>query len=119
MGNFILKKIDANRLLLLCLTHNSVMAYLDDILCCDEIKNNDGILIIDQLLVVGDGKNRFLCCYFSNGNIEIEQSKVIAREDNFIFRKISSELLESVSKHLEYSILTERQRELISEKGII
>lgn len=114
-----MKKIDAHHLLLLCLNHNSVMSYLDDISRCEEVKHNDGVLIIDQLLVVGDGRNRFISCYFSNGNIHIEQSKVIVKENNLHFRKSSSELLKSVSKQLEYSILTDRQRELITEGGII
>lgn len=119
MENFLLKKIDAHHFLLLCLNHNSVMSYLDDISRCDEIKHNDGVLIIDQILVVGDGENRFIYCNFSNGSINIQESKVICKERALQFRKSSAELLKAVGEQLEYSILTDRQRELISECGII
>lgn len=100
MDNFLLKRIDNSHILLLCLSHNSVMAYINDIMQCEEIKHTAGILVIDQILVVGNGKNRFISCNFSHGSINIAQSKLIPQENSFSFRRFSSELLNSVKDKL-------------------
>ena len=44
---------------LLCLTFDSIISYLMTIESEDIISNSKGVLLIDQLLVTGNGSNRF------------------------------------------------------------
>lgn len=119
MSNFIIKKIDEGIILLLCLDYNSILSYIDEISSNNYIMNSQGIIIVDQLLVVGDGQNRFFECNHSYGSIDHSSAKTIEFPPNNKFREISSDLLRNNSECLEYSILTDRQLETINDGGSI
>lgn len=101
---------------LLCLTFESIINYLNDIESSDEISGKSGKLIIDQLLVTGNGKNRFICCNFHDGKIDISSTKNANPSDNI--KRESVRLLKEYSECCRYSILTEDERQCI-EKGLI
>ena len=114
MENFIIKKIDSSNMLLLCLGYNSVLSYIQEVAENEYIKSNEGKLIIDQILAVGDGENRFIVCEFSRGHIFLHAAKQINKDSTLAYKKISSVILRQYSTELEYSILTDNQRELLS-----
>lgn len=119
MSNFIVKKIDEGVILLLCLDYNSILSYINEISSNNYIMNSQGTLIVDQLLVVGNGQNRFLKCNYSYGNIDYYSSETIEFQKNNKYREISSDLLRNNSEYLEYSILTDSQLETINDGGSV
>lgn len=62
---------------LLCLTTDRIMEYLQDIENETMLAKSEGVLIIDQLLSTGNGKNRYIACPYKNGKIDINSSKTI------------------------------------------
>ena len=101
---------------LLCLTFESIVNYINDIENSPEIVGHSGKLIIDQLLVTGNGSNRFICCSYKKGKIDIDSTRTVCPSD--AIKAISIRLLNDNSHRCKYSILTDYQRECI-EKGII
>lgn len=95
---YLIKRLDQNRYYLLCMDYESILNYLDDIEKENLIKANAGDLIIDQLLVTGDGRNRFLACQFFHGKVKLETAKNI--EGTKDFKHISLEMFKKV-KHVE------------------
>lgn len=119
MNNFVLHEINKENLLLVCLDHNSFIAYVPEMQDDEHIQSNEGNLIIDQLLVTGDGNNRFLLCGFSHGRISLNEAQVISHEDTREYRKISSRILNNNFNMLEYSILTDKQLEMIHNGDVV
>lgn len=97
--------------------YQSVLNYLSDVEDERLIQSNSGELIIDQLLVAGNGKNRFLSCQFSHGEINLNTAKNIAATDNF--KSISSKVLAQNIDRLKYSILSDNQLELIRQGHVV
>lgn len=100
---------------LLCLTFESILSYIKHIEHEQLILKSKGILLVDQLLVTGNGKNRFLSCLFDHGRIDLSTVKTICPQE--YYRRISIDLLKKNIELLHNSILTDRQRESI-KKGI-
>ena len=100
---------------LLCLTFESVLNYLDSIKAEPLISSSKGILLIDQLLVSGNGKNRFFSCLFDHGEINLSTAQTVLPAD--YYRKLATQLLRDNIPRLKYSILTDQQKESI-RKGI-
>lgn len=100
---------------LLCLTFESILNYLDSIKTEPLISNSKGILLIDQLLVSGNGKNRFFSCLFDHGEINLSTAQTVLPAD--YYRKLATQLLRDNIPRLKYSILTDQQKESI-RKGI-
>lgn len=117
MMNYYLKQLNSDQYYLICMDYNSVLNYLDEVENEPLIQSNKGDLIIDQLLVAGIGKNRFLTCQFSHGEIKLDTAKNVDGTDSF--RLLSSEILNQHSTALKYSILTDSQLELIRQGHII
>lgn len=107
MDNYALERINMNEYLIVCLDYDSVLNYLD------EVENDlakhvqQCELIVDQLLVSGNGKNRFISCCFCDGKIDLKTAKNLSA--NCEVRKISSEILSKYLNRLKYSILTDKQ----------
>jgi len=100
---------------LLCLTFESILSYLTHIEKEQLISTTKGTLLIDQLLVTGNGRNRFLKCSYSYGKINITTAQNIHPES--YFRELSVNLLMQNYALLHNSILTDQQKENI-QKGI-
>jgi len=113
MVNYLIKQLDIDQYYLICMDYNSVLNYLDEIENEPLIRSNTGNLIIDQLLVTGNGKNRFLACMFSHGEIKLNTAKNVNVTD--AFKRISSELFNQNLDALKYSILTDTQLDLIRQ----
>jgi len=102
---------------LLCLTFESILGYLEHIESEPLItKSKCGTLLIDQLLTTGNGRNRYICCKFCDGRIDI--SSVTNVSPNEYYREISLNLLRDNIELLHNSILTDIQRVNII-RGII
>lgn len=97
--------------------YNSILNYLDEIESEHLVGSHEGELIIDQLLVAGNGKNRFISCKFSCGKIELETAKNI--EGLFEYKKITTEFLKQYYTNLKYSILTDSQLKMIREGHVV
>ena len=117
MINYLIRKLNVDQYYLVCMDYNSVLNYLDKVEKEPLIRSNAGNLIIDQLLVAGNGKNRFLSCQFSHGEIKLDTAKNVDATD--AFKRISSELLNKNLEALKYSILTDNQLDLIRQGQVI
>lgn len=98
---------------LLCLTFDSVMNYLGNIEEEPIISGSKGTIIIDQLLVAGNGRNRFIICPYNYGELDIESAKNVVPSE--WCKKMSVDLLRENLESLHNSILTDRQRECIRQ----
>lgn len=113
----IIEKVDLcgyNRFLL-CLTFESIVNYLSEIESAPEMVTSSGKVLIDQLLVTGDGDNRFISCSFMNGKLDMSTAKIVIPDCRF--RYISTKRLHDNYVYVEHSILTEHQRDCI-KKGL-
>jgi hypothetical protein len=117
MVNYLIKQLDIDQYYLICMDYNSILNYLDEVENEPLIRSNTGNLIIDQLLVAGNGKNRFLACVFSHGEIKLDTTKNVDVTDTL--KRISSELLHQNLGALKYSVLTDSQLELIRQGQVI
>lgn len=117
MVNYLIKQLDIDQYYLICMDYNGILNYLDEVENEPLIRSNTGNLIIDQLLVAGNGKNRFLACGFSHGEIKLDTTKNVNVTDTL--KRISSELLQQNLDALKYSILTDSQLELIRQGQVI
>ena len=79
---------------LLCLTFEGLTGYLDRIEMEPLISCSNGALLIDQLLITGNGRNRYISCSFSNGKINISSVKSVL--PNKYYRKLSLDLLQKI-----------------------
>lgn len=115
MDEYLIEKIDINGYdrYLLCLTFESIMNYLSEIESSPSIMNCSGKLLIDQLLVTGNGDNRFISCNFKNGKLDMDTAHSVKPDD--CFRTITIEWLHNNYAYVENSILTEYQRQCIKE----
>ncbi len=109
-------KIDDNAFLI-CLTFESIMDYIDEIQSEEIIKKGKGRVIIDQLLVTGDGKNRFLECDYFEGKMILSSAHAI--NGNTRMRKITSGYLSENYNSLGSNILTNIQKEKILDGQIV
>ncbi len=97
---------------LLCLTFESILTYLDRIEYDPLITDTkNGTLLIDQLLVAGNGRNRYICCSYRNGKIDISTTKNVYPTESY--KKISLSLLQRNLQLLKNSILTDTQKDSI------
>jgi hypothetical protein len=117
MKNYILNQLNTNQYFLINLDYNSILNYLDEIESEYLIESNKGELIVDQLLVAGNGKNRFISCQFSYGKIELGSAKNI--EGTYEYKRITTELLKRHHNDLKYSILTDSQLKMIQEGHVV
>lgn len=117
MSDYLMKQLNSNQYYLLCMDYNSVLNYLDEVESEPLIQSNAGELIIDQLLVAGNGKNRFLSCQFSYGEIRLDTARNIAVADSI--KSITSKLLSKNVDLLKHSILSDNQLDLIRQGHIV
>ena len=103
----IIENCEYNRFLL-CLTFESLFYYLKRIETEPTIYNSSGTLLIDQLLITGNGINRYLRCSFYNGKIDVSTAINVTPDEEC--RQISLAILKENIAILNNSILTEKQK---------
>lgn len=113
MKKYLIRQLSNNEYYLLCMDYTSILNYLDLIENEPLVRSNAGQLIIDQLLVSGNGKTRFLICQFANGKVKLGTAKNV--EGTEAFKQISSELFRQNLDALRFSILTDSQLNLIKQ----
>jgi hypothetical protein len=117
MKEFALRKIEDGHYYLFCLGFESILNYLHDLENAEEIKTNEGVLIIDQLLVTGNGENRFIVCDFSNGAIDFSRARNIPPKAEL--DALALNIMQENFNLLDSSILTKKQRDLIYEGNLV
>ena len=117
MSKYYLEKLSNDQLFLVCIDYNSILNYLNEVEKEVLLQSNEGEIIIDQLLVAGNGNNRFISCQFSCGEIKLETAKNI--EGIRKYKQISTNVLKEYLNLLKYTILTDTQIELISQGQIV
>lgn len=115
MYEYIIREVDMdgyNRYLL-CLTFESLIDNFALIETDPQLANTSGRILIDQLLITGNGSNRFLCCNYANGRIDIRTATSVLPDK--WFHTLAVQLLRNSYPFVENSILTEAQRQHIKE----
>lgn len=118
MKDYVIEKIntrDYNRFLL-CLTFESIFEYLPEIEVSPDMVNFSGKVLIDQLLITGNGRNRFVSCNFENGKLDVSTAENVTPDDSL--RKLSVEFLHNNYNYVKHSILTDSQKKYIKE-GVV
>lgn len=113
MKNYVLFGLDdkMDRVLLICLSYESIYSFCDELQREYCIRNEKGVILLDQLLVTGNGKNRFVTIPFEKGKIDFSKAHVASVDIEI--RKISADLLKKNVVSLRDTILTEAQKEMI------
>lgn len=116
MNSYLIEKINfcGYDRFIICLTFESIVNYLSEIESAPEMFTYSGKVLIDQLLVTGNGDNRFIECSFLNGKLNMSTAQIVIPNDRF--RNITTERLYENYIYIEHSILTEYQRECIRKK---
>lgn len=100
--------------LVICLTFESLLTYIEKIECSLSRAETDGTILIDQLLITGDGPNRFMSCLFKNGKLDLSTAHTVIPAE--YYRKKTVEFLHDNYCYVENSILTDEQRQKIKDK---
>lgn len=100
-----------DELLVVCMNYDSVLNYISDIEKSINGKYRNGRIVVDQVLVTGNGKNRFLECDLKDGKIILSSAKLISPINRYI--ELSSIFLTKNKNVLKKSILTEYEKESI------
>ena len=107
----ILKGNNGHDRLIICLSSESILSYINKIEDELALDGKDERILIDQLFLTGNGANRFLSCEFSKGKMDFEKAKNIAPEQ--CIRKETIDWLHDHYSYVENSILTEEQKQKI------
>lgn len=97
----------------LCLSFESFLTYIEKIETILAKDAREEMILIDQLLINGNGKNRFMSCVFSNGQLDFRTAKIVTPD--VFFRKETVGWLHDNYSYVENSILTEEQRQKIKQ----
>lgn len=97
----------------LCLTFESILSYIGKIESALAEETRNERILIDQLLITGNGTNRFVSCKFSNGRLDPETAQIVTPAESF--RRETIEWLHNNYSFIENSILTEEQRQKIKD----
>ncbi|MDD5021927.1 MAG: type II toxin-antitoxin system RnlB family antitoxin [Endomicrobiaceae bacterium] len=102
--------------ILICLTYDSILSYLNHIEKEKILKKSQGVLIIDQLLVTGNQNNRFISCEYSMGKLNLSTAKNI--KPDISVHKITMNFLRQNLDIVNKSILSKHQKLLLGEGNI-
>jgi hypothetical protein len=105
--------VDGYDRLVLCLSFESLLSYIRIIETVLAKEARTERILIDQLLITGNGANRFMSCEFSNGRFDFKTAKTVTPADSF--RRESIEWLHDNYSYVENSILSEEQRQNIKD----
>lgn len=116
MNEFIILKanVEGYDRLVLCLSLENLLSYISEIEDALALDKKEERILIDQLLITGNGTNRFMSCEFSNGRIDFKTAKIVVPDE--YYRKETIDWLHDNYSYVENSILTEEQRQKIRNK---
>lgn len=116
MKDYILYGLNEEKygVLLLCLTHENIFTFYQDVQQEPLFQNSKGIILLDQLLVTGNGDNRFVSLPYDCGKIDFSKAENVMVSNTI--RKISVELLNTNISALQNTILTDDQQEMVRQK---
>ena len=119
MKDYVLYGLDGEKhdVLLLCLSHENVFTFYEDVQKEPVIQNGTGTILLDQLLVTGNGENRFVTLPYNQGMIDFSRAENATV--NHEIRRLSVELLNKYITSLQDTILTEAQQEMVQNKTAI
>lgn len=115
MNEFIIfdTNIDGYDKYVLCLTCESILSYIRKIESTLGEETKSERILIDQLLITGNGTNRFMSCQFSNGRLDFGTAQIVTPAESF--RRKAIEWLHNNYNYVEHSILTVEQRQKIKD----
>lgn len=108
--------VDGYDRLVLCLSFESLLSYVRKIEAVLAVETKEEKILIDQLLITGNGTNRFMSCKFSNGRLDFQTAQIVTPAE--FFRKETVEWLHDNYSYVENSILTEDQRQKIKDNVV-
>lgn len=116
MENYILYALNDKKygFLLLCLSHENVFSFYEKVQRNPIIQQGKGLILLDQLLVTGNGNNRFVSIPYDCGRMDFSNAHNVT-VDNTI-RELSVLLLNSNIDSLQNTILTESQQEMVRQR---
>ena len=119
MKEYVICKLDEKPYdaLIVCLSHESVLSYWDEIEKESLLQDSKGYIILDQLLVTGAGKNRFVMIPYLYGTLDYTKAKII--KVSYHIRKLSVDLLNRNITSLQNTILTDDQQEMVQNRVAI
>lgn len=119
MDEFTMVRLDDSiyKYLIVCLSCNGILEYLDNIECKLSNEVIEGRIIVDQLFITGNSCNRFIEINFKNKKINLSTAKYV-NPPEFVLKK-SLEILQNNTMALENSILTESMKDRIIKGEII
>jgi len=98
--------------LIICLSYESIFNYIDDLQ--NDLRNKEiinGNILIDQLLISGNGKNRFLSIKIKDGLFDLTSANNI--EADQYYHQLTSFELKRNKFLLDHSILSSKQISMI------
>ena len=99
--------------MVLCFSSESLMTYIRKIEQTLAEDNSDGKVLIDQLLITGNGTNRFVSVSFSHGKFDMKTAQTVNPPERC--RKETIEWLHDNYCYAENSILTAEQKQKIKD----
>lgn len=99
--------------LVLCLSSESLLTYIKKIEQTLAEDNSDEKVLIDQLLITGNGSNRFMDVSFSHGEFNMKTAQTVNPPE--YYRKATAEWLHDNYRYAENSILTAEQKKKIKD----
>ncbi len=105
--------VDGYDRLVLCLSFESLLTYIKKIETILAQDAREERILIDQLLITGNGTNRFMSCEFTHGRMDFKTAQIVTPAE--FFRKETVEWLHDNYSYVENSILTEEQRQKIKD----
>ncbi len=99
--------------LVLCLTSESLTTYRSNLETALAQEIETGKILIDQLMVTGNGPNRYISCEFSDGRLDFKTAQIANPAESF--REETVKRLHDNHLYIENSILTEEQRQKVKD----
>jgi len=119
MKEYIIRGLDDMKegVLFLCLSHENVFSFFDEVQHEPVVQNGKGYILLDQLLVTGNGENRFVSIPYDHGEIHFSRAHNASVDPSI--RKLSVELLRDHVESLHNTILTDLQQEMVLKRIVI
>ena len=107
---------------IICLSYESLTTYINELQCKindTEIKNGQvsGQVLIDQLMISNNGKNRFLSLNFKEGQFDFSSAQNVNAD--YCYRYLTSFELKKNVAMLKNSILSSEQIAMIEDGFVI
>lgn len=99
--------------MVLCLSSESLLAYIRKIEQALAEDNLDGKVLIDQLLITGNGTNRFIIVSFSHEKFDMKTAQTVNPPE--YYREETAEWLHDNYRYAKNSILTAEQKQKIKD----